>query len=217
MKLFYLNAALSFLFILHANAQQRPSGLLTDLLQGTDKVYVNGYPSNLRLGEIENAIEAVQFAEVRSARPSFSWIVPGDANGTMQTGYRIIVAESPKDAEAGNGTIWDSKHVKSAASVGVLFGAEGLQPSKTYYWRVKTFTNTGAESEWSEVKAFRTASRLSAYQSSYEPLLKTMQMPAKVTTVGESKVFDFGKDAFGQVMISMGTANDNDTVQVSLG
>ena len=217
MKSIFISAALVFLLIVQVQAQQRPSGLLTDLLHCTDKVYIGGYASTVSLEDADKVLEDVQFAEIRSSRPTFSWIVPGEADGTMQIGYRIIVANTRKDASEGNGNVWDSKHVQSSASIGVLFGAGDLQPAKTYYWRVKVFTTTGGESDWSEVKAFRTAASLSAYQSSFEPLVKTAQRPVGVSTVGEARLFDFGKDAFGQLLISLGAANDHDTVQISLG
>ena len=217
MKSIFINAALVFLLIIQARAQQRPLGLLTDLLKGTDRVYINGYASTVSLEDLDDAPENMEFAEVRSARPTFSWIVPGDQSGTMQTAYHIIVASSHKEAMAGVGGVWDSKQVQSPVSVNVLFSGADLQPSKTYYWRVKVITTTGGESDWSEVKAFRTSANLSGYQSSYEPLVKTMQQPVSVVTVGKSQVIDFGKDAFGQLMIRLSSDTGTDTVQVSLG
>jgi alpha-L-rhamnosidase len=218
MKTCSISFALYFLCIFPALAQNRPSRLMTDLLFNTDKVYLNGYVSSVSLGAIDEAIEPVQFAQIRSSRPSFSWVVPGNGNGTMQTGYRIIIADSFEAAKAGNGTVWDSKHVQSNKSVAVLLDGLDLLPSKTYFWRVKSFTNTAGESAWSDIKAFRTAADLQTYSSSYEELVKTAEYPVAMKTNGPGlQLADFGKDAFGQLNICLSSDTGLDTVQVSLG
>jgi hypothetical protein len=218
MKIRSVSFILFLLLAFQSLAQNRPRGLLTDLLSNTDKVYINGYISSVPLWAVDEAIEPVQFAQVLSARPSLSWIVPGKDNGTVQTAYQIIFADSFGAAMAGKGTIWDSKRVQSNKSVAVLFEGNDLLPSKTYFWRVKAFTNTGGESEWSDVKAFRTGADLSGYKSSFEPLVKTMQAPEKVSVYKDDvQLFDFAKDAFGQLQIRLASATGLDTVQISLG
>lgn len=218
MKIRSVSFILFLLFAFQSLAQNRPAGLLTDLLSNTDKVYINGYISSMPLWAVDEAIEPVQFTQVRSARPSLSWIVPGKDNGTVQTAYHIILADSFAAAMAGKGTVWDSKRVQSNKSVAVLFEGNDLLPSKTYFWRVKAFTNTEGESDWSDVKAFRTGADLSGYKSSFEPLVKTMQAPEKVSVyANDVQLFDFAKDAFGQLQICLASDTGLDTVQISLG
>jgi alpha-L-rhamnosidase len=218
MKILYVNFALFLLCVFQSLAQNRPAGLLTDLLSNTDKVYINGYLSSLPVWAIDEAIEPFQFAQVRSSRPSFSWIVPGKDNGTVQTAYQIIIADSFAAAESGTGTIWDSKRVQSNKSVAVLLEGKDLLPSKTYFWRVKTFTNKGAESDWSDIKTFRTAPHLETYSSSHEELVKTAEYPVYLTaTSSEIQLADFGKDAFGQLTLRLSSDTGLDTVQIHLG
>lgn len=218
MKSRYVSIVMFLLYSLQSLAQNRPTGLLTDLLSNTDKVYINGYLSSVPLWGIDEAIEPVQYALVRSSRPSFSWIVPGNANATMQKAYQIIIADSFKDAAGGKGNVWDSKPVQSSKSTAVLLEGAELQPLKTYFWRVKTFTNKGGESDWSDIKAFRTASHLETYSSSYEELLKTAEHPLKLTAIGPAiQLADFGKDAFGQLTIRLSSLNGSDTVKINLG
>lgn len=218
MKTCSISFALCLLCIFPTLAQNRPTRLLTDLLSYTDKVYLNGYISSVSLEAVDEAIEPVQFAQVRSSRPSFSWVVPGNGNGTMQTGYQIIIADSFEAAKACKGTVWDSKHVESNKSIAVLLNGVDLLPSKTYFWRVKNFTNTAGESAWSDIKAFRTAAHLEIYTSSYEELVKTAEYPVAVKTNGPGRqLADFGKDAFGQLSICLSSDTGLDTVQVSLG
>ncbi|MES2454571.1 MAG: alpha-L-rhamnosidase C-terminal domain-containing protein [Bacteroidota bacterium] len=199
-------------------AQNRPTALLTDLLQHTEVVLVNGYLSSVELQNMDGAIEPVQYDEIRSSRPSFSWIVPGKENNTVQTAYQIIVADSFKDALAFNGTVWDSKKTMSNQSVSVPYGGELLKPGHTYFWRVRSTTNRAGESEWSAIKAFRTAKELALYAASYEQLRKTAEHPSSLNKVSAGmQLADFGKDAFGQLSVQLSSETGLDTVRLHLG
>ena len=199
-------------------AENKPFGLLTDLIEHTDYTWQNGYASNVPVWQTDRAIESLQYAEISSAYPSFSWIVPGETNGTYQNSYRIIVADNFRDALAGNGNIWNSGVVDSRKSASVLYGGDALQPAKNYFWRVKTVTNTGGESEWSDVKAFRTAGKVSEYNAGFYPQVKSMEHPASIKNIDKSVVLvDFGKAAFGQVVLNLTSDVDKDSIIVHLG
>ena len=75
-----MRASLVCAVLLNANritsAYDGPSGLLVDLLEKTDVVWRDGFPTQLTLDELPSAIERLQTVEIRSSRPSFSWIVP---------------------------------------------------------------------------------------------------------------------------------------------
>ncbi len=216
-KYFFLSIC-CVLTLSSVTAQNRPTGLLTDLLKYTDKVYINGYISTLPLWEIDKAIEPVRYAPIRSSFPSFSWIVPGTENGVVQTQYRIIVSDSLPSIQAGEGCIWDSGLVESDQSASVLYKGEALTPDKTYYWRVKSYTNTSGESEWSEIKAFRTANELDVYASSQEILVKTAEYPETINSVSTNiQVVDYGKASFGQLLVRLTSNSDADTVYVNMG
>lgn len=199
-------------------ADLKPSGLLTDLIEHTDRVWINGHLSNVPVWQTEDMIEPFECVQIRSIHPSFSWVVPGEKPNTLQTAYRIIVAGNQADAAAGKGTVWDSGTVNGSQSIAVLYGGPALQAGKIYFWRVKTVTDTEGESEWSEIKAFRTASGLSEYAASYYPQVKTTDYPESVQLVTQDTYLaDFGKDAFGQILLTLTTAQDNDTVLIHLG
>ena len=149
--------------------EKKPSGLMTDLIEHTGQTWQNGYASNLPVWQLNEAVEPLQYAAIRSAHPAFSWIVPGKTGGTRQTAYRVIVADNREDAAFGRGNLWDSGMIESDRSVAVRYAGEALKPGKSYFWRVKTVTNTEGESEWSDVKAFRTADRLSEYETAFRP------------------------------------------------
>lgn len=199
-------------------AQDIPHGLLTDLIAHTDKVYINGYPSTLTLDNIEEAIEPVQYIEIQSSYPSFSWMVPGEENGTYQTAYHIIVSDSREKALKKEGNVWDSGKMESNQSVSIIYGGQALKPQTNYFWRVRVFTNAASEPGWSDIKAFRTASRLSDYASACEMQVKTPEYPQEVLfTKDGARLFDFGKDAFSQLRICLTSETGRDSVQVRLG
>ena len=210
-----LLSSFSALFLV---AQNKPNGLLTDLIAHTDYTWQNGYTSNVPVWLADSVIESLQYAEIGSSKPSFSWIVPGEANATYQTAYRIIVADNMRDAVSGNGNVWNSGIVESRKSTAVLYEGSALQPKKNYFWRVKTTTNTGGESEWSDVKAFRTAEKMSEYTAAFYPQVKTMEHPVLIRNTDSSTRFiDFGKAAFGQIVLTLTSDRDKDSVVVHLG
>ncbi|MDR2914987.1 MAG: hypothetical protein LBV74_09185 [Tannerella sp.] len=220
MKLSKLSVFILFslhFFVLYA-ADNKPYGLLTDLVEHTDYTWQNGYVSSVPVWQVKDMIKPFQYAGIKSAYPSFSWIVPGELNGTYQVSYRIIVADNIEDARSGIGNIWDSDVVGSRNSTAVLYGGSALQPKKNYFWRVKTVTNTGGDNEWSDVKAFRTAAKLSEYAAGFYPQVKTIEYPVSMKVNEDSGVFaDFGKAAFGQLALSLTSDNDKDSVVVHLG
>lgn len=197
----------------------KPYGLMTDLIEHTDRTWHNGYVTNMPLQAIDGAIETLQYAEIASARPSFGWIVPGASQGVKQTAYRVIVADTPAEAMAGLGNVWDSGTVDSDRSTAVSYGGEALQGATTYFWRVKTVTTTDGESAWSDVKAFRTATEPQPYAVSAYPQVKTLEHPASVrATATGDYLIDFARDAFGQLLLSLTSATgEDDSIVVHLG
>ena len=214
-----VTAALAALFLAVAlNAQtDKLSGLMTDLVEHTETVWSGGYATDLRLGDLEKVKGDCQTVEIRSLRPSFSWIVPG-RYPTRQTAWRVILSASEKAASDLAGDIWDSGWVEDGRSVAVPYSGKALEPSKVYYWRVRVRTDKDGESGWSEVKAFRTASELEEYATPAYPLVKEDQMPLSVVEAGKGCwLLDFGKDAFGQVRLTLFSEKGGDTVKVHLG
>lgn len=199
-------------------ADNRPTGLMTDLVEHTDRTWNNGIPTGLPVWRTGEAIETLQYAAVRSSRPLFGWVVPDGGKGTLQTAYRIIVADNPTDALACRGNVWDSGRVESSQSVSVLYGGKDLQPDRCYYWRVMTVTNTGGDSQWSAMKAFRTATELQEYASTAYPLEMSVDFPRKMNAVSKGiSLADFGLDAFGRPMLTVSTDGEADTLVIHLG
>ena len=220
MKLF--NFILIFLFSVFSSISSaevlKPHGLLTDLIEHTERTWQNGYVSNVPVWEVDKAIEPLQYVLIRSSRPSFSWIVPGTEQATRQVSYRIIVSDTYGHAEAGNGNVWDSGVTESGQSSSVIYQGTPLQAKTDYFWRVKTVTNTGGESEWSDIKAFRTADALSDYAASAYPLVKSLEHPVAIREAKPGvTVIDFGKASFGQLVMTLVSDSGTDSIYVHLG
>lgn len=88
--------------------------------------------------------EALLGTDVRV--PRFGWKLESDRRGTVQTAYRIQIAESEEGFEA---PLWDSGRVESDRSVLVEYGGPAVRSRTRYSYRVKAWDNYGRESEWS--------------------------------------------------------------------
>ncbi|MEJ7558070.1 MAG: alpha-L-rhamnosidase C-terminal domain-containing protein [Pedobacter sp.] len=192
-----LTAAVLFIMSFStAIGQDKPTGLLVNLIAHTEKT---------------NTL-------INSKLPLFSWIVPGSANGTRQVAYELILSDSFLEAKNGKGNVWTSGKRGVDSSISVRAIDVNLQPSTTYFWRVKTKTNTAGESDWSDIKTFKTADQLNESNVSSEALVKTRQSPSTIKQLSSELSFlDFGKDAFAQLSLSLSSKDGRDTVVVSFG
>ncbi|RZK80204.1 MAG: alpha-L-rhamnosidase [Pedobacter sp.] len=200
-KSFLIQILVLFCFITPLAAQNKPHGLLTDLLSKTEITANNGRSGN-----------------IFSKYPYFSWIVPGTGQNTRQMAYHIVVSDDAKLLTQSKGNLWDSGKVKSNQSVAVAYKGAALKAGKTYYWRVKSYTNKSNTAEWSEVKAFTMGDNLSDYQASAEKLVKTKEFPVSIASLSNTlQLIDFGKDAFGQLTVQLQSESGKDTVKINLG
>jgi len=206
----------SSLFILRSLAADPPTGLTTDLLEHTDRVFLDGYPANFSLEELGLSIERYQLAAVRSEKPYFGWVMNDSKPNTLQTAYRILVASDAKLLAQNQGDMWDSERTASDNSTAVQYAGKTLQPSTIYYWKVQTWSNHGEESPFSEPKKFITAATHDNITSCY-PLQITDEYPVRIRAIDEQLTFiDFGKAAFGRMRITLSSPKA-DTVVIHLG
>lgn len=82
--------------------------------------------------------------------PRFMWQIESDQSDVSQVAYQIIVAESVKELNSQTNLIWNSGKISSDNSLFIPYQGSPLQSRKTYYWKVKVWTNKG-ETSWSEV------------------------------------------------------------------
>lgn len=207
-KLFY--STVIFIYALPAAAQvPAPEGQLCDLLAYTDMQVLHGYP--VQPGQ------AAPSVRIANRRPAFSWAIPGYPANLVQSAYRILLADHLDTISNNRGNLWDSDKVTSAASTGIVYDGQALQPNKRYYWKVKIWNDKGHESSYSLPVAFYTDSVLMDYATAKYPLQKTDQLPAHLIKQANIYRADFGRAAFGQIRLQLQTAGNYDTVLVHLG
>ncbi len=196
---------------------QPPSHLTTDLLEHTDRVFLDGYLTTLSLAETAAAVERYQTPSIRNAQPYLGWVMNSDTPNTVQTAYRILVASSLEQLAKDEADMWDSRRTESNNSVAVRYNGIALKPSTIYYWKVKVWDNHGQEHAFSRVKSFITASDLDGKTSRY-PLQITDEYPVKLLHDTKKPAFaDFGKAAFGKLRLTLSSLTGTDTVTVHLG
>ncbi|NLN77099.1 MAG: family 78 glycoside hydrolase catalytic domain [Armatimonadetes bacterium] len=89
-------------------------------------------------------------AGIDSTQPRLSWIVSSNSRGEVQTAYQILVASSEDLLKANKGDLWDSGKTLSDQSVLVRYAGKPLISEMRCYWKVRTWTNRGGQSEWSK-------------------------------------------------------------------
>ncbi len=200
-------------------AENRPTGLMTDLVKDAHKVYRNGFATDMGVEDLTaDDISDYTFAAIRSSRPTFGWIVPDCGRATRQKSYRIVLSDNMTDALARRGNIWDSSTVRSAQSVAVDYGGNSLEPDRLYFWSVQVATDRGGRSEWSEIQPFRTASELEQYAPSYRPQIRREELAARIERLdSETTLLDFGRASFASLRVSLESATGGDTVYVAIG
>ncbi|MDR1897157.1 MAG: family 78 glycoside hydrolase catalytic domain [Prevotellaceae bacterium] len=196
---------------------QAPTNLTTELLEHTDRVFLDGYPADIPLDKLKTAVERYRTAAIRSPKPYFGWIVNSNKYNTLQTAYRVLVATSPKLLAQNEADMWDSNKTASDNSSSVRYEGKPLQESTVYYWKVKIWDNYETESDFSQVKSFITADTFDEATPRY-PLQITDEYPVKIKYLGDSHTFiDFGKDAFGKLKLTLSSDKETDTVIIRLG
>ena len=104
-----------------------------------------GAPVKLRVDDLTDPLG------LDHSSPRFSWVLQDGTRGAKQTAYQIQVS-SKRD---GNADVWDSGHVTTGQSVGVVYEGPALTPSTRYYWRVTAWDKDGkaypaSETAWWE-------------------------------------------------------------------
>ena len=210
--------ALFFSNFSFAGLPLRPSALSVDFMRHAEQVFQNGYPVNTPLDQALSEGQGFHFVHIARKQPFFGWEVPQRQDNTLQTAYRILVALSRDSLQKGMGDCWDSGKVLSGQSVNVVYQGTPLLPGKIYYWKVKTWDNHQNESDYSAVAGFVTADSLRAYATERYPLQKQDQLPDLVHQLDRNTYFfDYGKDAFGSLRLTIDGGQGGDTLLIHMG
>lgn len=88
--------------------------------------------------------------------PALNWELKSNQQNVIQKAYQVLVSDNQVLLQQNTGNIWDSKKVNSGASIQVSYSGKKLEPTKTYYWKVKVWDNKNHQSEWSETATWQT-------------------------------------------------------------
>jgi alpha-L-rhamnosidase len=116
------------------------------LLSCSKKPHSNGGISPVNL-LCENSLNP---SGIDLLQPSLSWQSVSEQRGEEQTAYRVLVAATSEDLENDNGTLWDSKKIKSCHSLNIKYSGVPLKSGEECFWKVKVWSKNDVESEWSE-------------------------------------------------------------------
>ena len=207
-----------FVFFRDVNAQATiPVDLRVDLLENAEQVFIHGYYSGNHLMNDFGTNEDIQYPEIQNKRPLFSWSLNDSRPGVFQAAYRIIVSSSLDKLNKNEADIWDSEKLASGNSTSIQYSGSSLQPSKIYFWKVKTRNNLGEECPYSKPGAFQTAETLLDYATSRYPLQKNDVTPQEIKLINDGRYFiDFGKAAFGRLRLQL-SSKAADTLVIHMG
>ena len=93
---------------------------------------------------------------INTKLPSFNWQLHSVKRNTVQTSYHILVSDKEENLKNNIGNTWNSGEVKSSQSIQIKYSGRALQPSTTYYWKVKVQDTQQGAGEWSETATFQT-------------------------------------------------------------
>jgi hypothetical protein len=146
--------------------------------------------------------------------PEFSWIVPSEAG--IQTAYQILIASSAEKINNDIGDICDSRKIISNKSSEIEIKSASLNRGKTYSWKVRIWNEKADPGAWSEVQTFKTGAP-AGYETTRNRFIEKLISPSDFYVSGEESYFaDFGKDAFGTMVLDLDFVT-NDTILVRLG
>ncbi|MDP4188261.1 MAG: hypothetical protein Q8905_09450, partial [Bacteroidota bacterium] len=104
-----------------SSGPMQPFGLMTDLIEHTDRIWANGYLLNSTLSQESKWLDSYQLAEINSRQPAFSWIVNDARNNVVQTAYQILVSDNLQSLEKDSADMWNSGKVSGDNSVSVKY------------------------------------------------------------------------------------------------
>ncbi len=160
-------------------------------------------------------IRQPEFIEINEAKPEFSWIVPSIMKN--QTAWQVQVASSKNLLASDKPDYWDSGKTDSNASVNVEYDGKPLDENSAYFWRVRVWDIHGNQSNFSVDQQFKTG-RLSDYTTTSNSFLIEYKTPAIFKEKSKGHYFvDFGKDAFGTIVLNNIQATKKGTITIHLG
>jgi alpha-L-rhamnosidase len=87
---------------------------------------------------------------IDAAQPMLSWRLPADETNVWQSACRVLAASSRELLAADQGDLWDSGRKPCEEESGFAYRGKALTSGQICFWKVKVYSPTGKESDWSE-------------------------------------------------------------------
>lgn len=137
-------------------------------------------------------------------KPEFAWELPSTI--VEQSAFQILVASSKAFIENNKGDVWDSGKVLSKQSINVELKGKALKVGKTYFWKVKTWDEKDAESQYSEFQSFKIGEKKDIITSANSFRIEHIKPEVFQQITDSSYFIDFGKDAFSTLEFNYKTS-----------
>lgn len=148
-------------------------------------------PSELSVELIRRPEAGVKIIDLK---PEFGWTVP--AGSTSQSAYQLLIASNEATINANNGDVWDSGRVESPSNSNIEYKGSGLEPGKTYFWKVRIWDNENRLVDYSEVQKFSTGNSDNDMISTENGFSVERINPVEFEERGDHYFMDFGRAAF---------------------
>ncbi len=97
----------------------------------------------------------------------FTWMSADTTRGERQTAYEILVASNAKGLADGKADWWDSGKVDSDQSASVEYDGKSLPATTRFWWKVRTWDQTGKASDYSAPNYFDTGLNQDEWAAKY--------------------------------------------------
>lgn len=112
-------------------------------------LFLSCHSSNMQVGQLTCEYLNNPIA-IDNPAPRLSWQLQSAQRGKYQTGYRILVADSPELLEEGRANVWDSGYTPSACPFLTKYGGRPLNSRERLYWKVRVWDENNRPGKWSE-------------------------------------------------------------------
>lgn len=196
-----------------AQIPQAPQRLRIELTRNPERVYKGGVLTSMSLEQALPQKNGLEYCKVNSKYPMLSWAVPTG----MQTAYQVLVSSKKELLLKDNADCWNSGRVNSTESIANIYQGKALEPAHIYYWKVRTW-NGKVASPYSAIQSFATGTDLKDFELPSFVLQKHNQQPVATHALsGQRILYDFGKDGFGQLTLTVKASGKTDMLTIHLG